>query len=224
MISAPIKRFLYSAFFFCLIAIGNTTGGDGEKLKVVELSNHNWELVLNGKWVMIFTDHSACESCSDLQPIWEKFSKWSDGLGIQVGQVEVSNNPTLAGRFMIRSLPQFFYVEDGKFRALKAPLTKADLFLYLERKSWENVEPIPDWKSPSSTLLAVVARLLRMAKYLKNSMNTMRTHYGISTPIAYLIIGFEVFIFGFLLGFLMIVLIKLTTPSRKTIPMKLRLK
>ena len=49
-----------------------------------------------------------CPACKALKPIWEDFASWGDDLGIQVGQVDVTNSPGLSGRFMVTALPTIY--------------------------------------------------------------------------------------------------------------------
>ncbi|ODN04655.1 Thioredoxin-related transmembrane protein 1 [Orchesella cincta] len=201
------------ALFSIFIAIGVATGGDG--IKVVEITDSNWGQVLSGKWLIIFTSLSpTCEICTDLQPIWERYSKWSGSLGIQVGQVDVPHNPTISGKFMVKRLLQSYYLENGTFRHFQLPLTKPDLFLYLENQSFEKVEPIPNWRSPGSPLISLIFHLLQLSEYLQASSNHIKQKFGVSSTSAYLIFGLETFVFGFLLGFTMVLLFKLLSPRK----------
>lgn len=57
---------------------------------------------------LIFSYAPWCPACKSLAPIWKEFSTWSEDLDIRVGQVDVTTDVGLSGRFMVTALPTIY--------------------------------------------------------------------------------------------------------------------
>ena len=49
-----------------------------------------------------------CPACKNLSPIWAKFAKTAESKGVKVAKVDVTQSPSLSGRFFVTALPTIY--------------------------------------------------------------------------------------------------------------------
>lgn len=64
-----------------------------------------------------------------------------------------------------------FSVKNGIFRQYKSPRDKDSLVEFVSEKTWEKIEPIPGWKSPTSIMMSVISQFYKMSQILRVSSN-----------------------------------------------------
>lgn len=60
-----------------------------------------------------------------------------------------------------------FSVKDGIFRQYKSPRDKDSLIEFVSERTWEKIEPIPGWKSPTSIQMSVISQFFKMSQVLR---------------------------------------------------------
>jgi len=206
-------RLLVTASFLLLCDVpgGRAGAATTKDANLVQVNDDNWGQILEGEWMVEFFA-PWCPACRSLQPIWEDFSSWSRGLGIQIGQVDITSSPGLSGRFMITALPTIFHVKEGIFRQYKGPRNKEDFLSYVEEKKWEAVEPISSWQSPSSIQMSLISQFYKISMSIRNLMNIMLEQYGIPAWAAYVIFGLATILLGLILGLILVCIIDFVYP------------
>ncbi|KAL1124630.1 hypothetical protein AAG570_001254 [Ranatra chinensis] len=162
--------------------------------------------MLTGEWMVEFYA-PWCPACKALQQHWEEFSMWSKQLGLSVGQVDVTKSPGLSGRFMVTALPTIFHVIDGEFRQYKGTRDKNSFKSFIEDHTWEKIEAIPSWKSPSSIQMSLLSQFFKLSQVLRYLCvlfqvihNLFTEDYGLPYWGSYLIFAVVTIILGAILG------------------------
>lgn len=177
------------------------------------LHEQNWDEMLNGEWMVEFYA-PWCPACRALEPVWEEFASWSDDLGIKVGHVDVTTSPGLSGRFMVTALPTIYHVKNGVFRQYRGTRDKDEFISFVEEKKWEQVEPIPSWKSPSSIQMSVVSGFFKLSMMLRNIHTQITEEHGIPYWGSYLLFALATIIVGAVLGLVLVFLIDCFYPAK----------
>ncbi|XP_059482712.1 thioredoxin-related transmembrane protein 1 [Neocloeon triangulifer] len=180
---------------------------------IVQLSEENWEQMLEGDWMIEFFA-PWCPACKNLGPIWEEFSKWQEDLDIKVGHIDVTVDVGLSGRFMVTALPTIFHVHNGEFRQYRGARKVEDFVTFIEDSKWQEIEPIPSWKSPSSLQMSVVAYFYKLSMVLRTVHNHLMETYGLPIWGSYLIFALFTILVGALLGLLLVCVIDCIYPPK----------
>ncbi|XP_044310402.1 thioredoxin-related transmembrane protein 4 isoform X2 [Varanus komodoensis] len=75
--------------------------------RVWELSGTNWSLLLQGQWMVEFYA-PWCPACQQMESVWEAFARNSEDLELNVGKVDVTEEPGVSGRFFVTTLPTIY--------------------------------------------------------------------------------------------------------------------
>lgn len=83
-------------------------------MSVLNLTKENFgsEVIHSEKPVLIDFWASWCGPCRMLSPVVEEIAQETESL--KVGKVNVDEQPELAGRFDVMSIPMLVYMKDGK--------------------------------------------------------------------------------------------------------------
>ncbi|XP_046675366.1 thioredoxin-related transmembrane protein 1-like isoform X2 [Homalodisca vitripennis] len=220
-----MASFMWCCLFKVLILVSYFLICIESKSQLMSLNEDNWDLMLNGEWMVEFYA-PWCPACKALQSSWEEFSGWSKDLNIKVGQVDVTASPGLSGRFMVTALPTIFHVLNGEFRQYRGARDKESFISFIEEDKWKSVDAIPGWKSPASFQMSVVSYFFKMSQLLrdlqiatKKAVHTrLMEDYGLPTWGSYLIFAVATIIIGALLGLVAVCTIDLFFPPKSMSP------
>jgi len=181
--------------------------------QLIVLNEDTWSRMLNGEWMIEFYA-PWCPACKSLQPAWEEFSSWSTDLGINVAQVDVTNNPGLSGRFMVNALPTIFHVKDGKFRQYRGSRDKETFISFIEDKKWESLEEVVWWKSPASIQMSMVSYFFKLSMVLRSIHNKFVEDYKLPFWMSLLIFAVSTIIIGVVLGLILVCIVDCLFPPK----------
>ncbi|XP_014251714.1 thioredoxin-related transmembrane protein 1-like [Cimex lectularius] len=201
------------SFLIVLGLICRNVGLTYSKSQLIRLDEDNWSDMLTGEWLVEFYA-PWCPACKALQPLWEEFSTWSKDLGVSVAQVDITNSPGLSGRFMVTALPTIFHVINGEFRRYTGSRDRESFMSFVEDQKWKTVEPISNWKYPSSVQMSIVAYFFKLSQGLRLIHNTLTIEYGLPQWGSYLIFALVTIFLGALLGMIMVCLIDYIWPPK----------
>lgn len=181
--------------------------------KIQTLNENNWNSILEGEWMVEFFA-PWCPACKALQPTWEELSSISQKYGVKVGQVDVTISPGLSGRFMVTALPTIYHVMNGEFRQYRGSRDMESFLSFLKEKKWQEVQPVPPWKSPASYQMTAVAYFFKLSQTLRNIHSRLMEDYGLPTWGSYLIFAIGTIFFGALLGLVIVFCIDFFYPPK----------
>lgn len=80
-----------------------------------QFTTNNFETEVTNSDLPVMIDFYAdwCGPCKMMSPIVNQMADKYDGK-VKIGKVNVDQNPELAGRFGIMSIPSFLFIKDGK--------------------------------------------------------------------------------------------------------------
>ncbi|EPB79917.1 thioredoxin [Ancylostoma ceylanicum] len=180
--------------------------------QLISLHEENWTEIMKGEWMVEF--HAPwCPACKDLQKAWNAFADWSKDLNIKVGEVDVTVNPGLSGRFLVTALPTIYHVKDGVFRVYSGPRDKNDFITFIEDKRWRNIDPVPDYKHPNSKQMAVVAVFFKLSMAVRDLHNHLVEEKGVPSWASYSLFAGVTLALGCILGFFIVLIIDQVFPT-----------
>ncbi|KAK5975391.1 Thiol disulfide isomerase and thioredoxin [Trichostrongylus colubriformis] len=182
--------------------------------QLISLHEENWMEIMEGEWMVEF--HAPwCPACKDLQKAWNAFADWSRDLNIKVGEVDVTVNPGLSGRFLVTALPTIYHVKDGVFRVYTGPRDKNDFITFIEDKRWRSIDPVPDYKHPNSKQMAVVAVFFKLSMAVRDLHNHLVEDKGVPSWASYSLFAGVTLALGCILGFFIVLIIDQVFPTGK---------
>ncbi|XP_014674028.1 PREDICTED: thioredoxin-related transmembrane protein 1-like [Priapulus caudatus] len=203
-----------SVFVTCLVILFSVASAAGRAKGALQLTENDWRRMLDGEWMVEF--HAPwCPACKSLELTWNDFANWSDDLGINVAQVDVTANPGLSGRFVVTALPTIFHVKEGEFRQYNGARDKDELITYIEEKKWSSVDPLPAWKHPDSIHMGGLGLFFRLSMFLRALHTTLMDEYGLPYWASYLVFAIGTIIVGSILGLLIVCCIDCVFPASK---------
>ncbi|XP_067680652.1 thioredoxin-related transmembrane protein 1-like [Haliotis asinina] len=184
-------------FCMCSLVYGKTAD------KPIELSEDNWRDILEGEWMVEFMA-PWCPACRSFKDTWASFAKWSKDLDVNIGIIDVTENPGLSGRFFVTALPTLYHVRDGVFRQYHGARKESDLISFIDDNKWRDIEPVSGWFAPNSIQMSTVGLFFKAAMVIRSFYTTMTSEYGIPEWGCYLIFAVLTIITGLLLGLLIV--------------------
>ncbi|XP_053568143.1 thioredoxin-related transmembrane protein 4 [Bombina bombina] len=194
-----------------VLGFGAQTGGYSDTVKTV--SSSNWTAVLEGEWMIKFYA-PWCPACQQIKSEWKNFGKQSSALNINVGKVDVTEEPGLSGRFFVTTLPTIYHAKDGVFRKYHGSRVVDDLQTFIVEKKWEIIEPIAGWKSPSSILMSGMAGLFHLSGWIRQMHTYLIVTLGIPAWGSYIIFILATLLIGLVLGLILVLLADCFCPSK----------
>jgi len=165
------------------------------------ITNENWRGILQGEWLVKFYA-PWCPACRGMTHTWKELDTWAakDMTSLSVGDVDVTEEAELNGRFMVTSLPTIYHVKDGIFRQYKSSRSLKDFQDFIIEEKWKTLKPMTSWLSPDSYVMTGVSQLFSFSMNLKNFHESLRTDYGLPGWASMLLFGLAVIVIGLLLG------------------------
>ena len=125
------------------IEAGAKCGKCGSLLKTGELFEPQPVMVTDGNFdgkvlksplpVLLFAWAPWCTTCVSVAPIIDEFASEAKGK-VRVGKVNVENNPMLASKFNILSVPFLFIFDNGQMKeSMPGALQKHDIMMKMSR-------------------------------------------------------------------------------------------
>eukprot|EP00833_Pecoramyces_ruminatium_P012169 jgi/Orpsp1_1/1186201/evm.model.d7180000048861.1 len=138
-----------SISFFSLFIILLSYFSRAEVLKFNDLNFDRQ--VAEGEW-MVYFYADWCRHCNMFAPVFEEIEleAHEKDLNINFGKINIDENPQLASRFYITSLPTLFYIKDKQVRKFNIPRTTERIMKFIEEKEWESIKPRGFITSPFS--------------------------------------------------------------------------
>ncbi|XP_070984460.1 thioredoxin-related transmembrane protein 1-like isoform X1 [Oncorhynchus clarkii lewisi] len=156
---------------------------------VLTITDANWTVTMDGEWMIKFVA-PWCPACAQLKEQWERFSSLAAAMGVSVGEVDVTEQPGLSGRFLVTTLPTIF-------------------------QRWEEVEPLPSWKSPTSPLMSCMAGLFRLSLWIRWTHGYLTGDLGMPVWGSYLSFAMATLVTGLLMGLVLVLVADCLCPSRQ---------
>lgn len=203
-----MANFYFISFFVILCA-------SYANLELIELNENNWKLMLKGEWMVEFFA-PWCPACKSLSPIWNRFAKSADMVGIKVAHVDVTKSPSLSGRFLVTALPTIYHVKEGEFRQYRGSRDGDAFMFYVKQKEWKKSEPISSWKNPDSIHMSILSYFFKLSHLLKDFNTNLQEEYGLPTWGSYALLATATIIVGAALGLLLVCIVDFLYPAKKS--------
>ncbi|XP_049753895.1 thioredoxin-related transmembrane protein 1 isoform X2 [Elephas maximus indicus] len=181
------------------------------------ITDGNWKELLEGEWMIEFYA-PWCPACQNLQPEWESFAEWGEDLEVNVGKVDVTEQPGLSGRFIITALPTIYHCKDGEFRRYQGPRTKKDFINFISEKEWKSIEPVSSWFGPGSVLMSSMSALFQLSMWIRACHNYFTEDLGLPVWGSYTVFALATLLSGLFLGLCMIFVADCLCPSKRRRP------
>ena len=107
-----------------------------------------------------------------------------------------------------------YSVKDGIFRQYRGSRDKEEFISFVEDKRWEEIEPIPSWKAPSSVQMSVVSGFFKLSMLLRNVHTYISETHGIPYWGSYLLFAIATIVIGAVLGIFLVFLIDCFYPTK----------
>lgn len=62
---------------------------------------------------------------------------------------------------------------NGEFRQYKGTRDKEAFVSFIEERKWQQVEPVPSWKSPNSVQMSIVSSFFKLSQVLRVSVHSL---------------------------------------------------
>jgi len=124
------------------------------KAEVIKFNDLNFDKeIAEGQW-MIYFYADWCGHCNRFAPVFEDVEAEAreKNLNIKFGKINIEENPQLASRFYITSLPTLFHIQDKQVRKFSIERTKENLIKFIENREWQVIKPRGYLASPFSVI------------------------------------------------------------------------
>merc|ERR1711997_563380 len=144
---------------------------------------------------------------------WKKFSEYVEPLGVKVGDVDITKESLLNGKFMVTALPTIFHFKNGEIRQYSDKRRFDDLLNYIEDESWKKSEPLPYYRHPDSIFMKGLSILYKMSVSIKD-LSDFLAEKGYSSYTIYMLTGLATIVIGVVLGLLLVAVTDFIWPPK----------
>ncbi|XP_062129978.1 thioredoxin-related transmembrane protein 1 isoform X2 [Drosophila sulfurigaster albostrigata] len=183
--------------------------------KLIELDEDNWQLMLNGEWMIEFFA-PWCPACKNLAPVWERYANTAKDVNVNVAKIDVTTSPSLSGRFFVTALPTIYHVKDGEFRQYRGARDAEALLYFLKKKSWQAIEPLSSWKKPDTIHMSLLSYFFKLSHTLKDFNARLQEEYGLPTWGSYALFAIATIFVGAALGLMLVCIVDFVYPPKKS--------
>ncbi|XP_062129977.1 thioredoxin-related transmembrane protein 1 isoform X1 [Drosophila sulfurigaster albostrigata] len=190
--------------------------------KLIELDEDNWQLMLNGEWMIEFFA-PWCPACKNLAPVWERYANTAKDVNVNVAKIDVTTSPSLSGRFFVTALPTIYHVKDGEFRQYRGARDAEALLYFLKKKSWQAIEPLSSWKKPDTIHMSLLSYFFKLSHTLKTTQKLfkdfnarLQEEYGLPTWGSYALFAIATIFVGAALGLMLVCIVDFVYPPKKS--------
>jgi len=180
---------------------------------VIHLTDENWRDLMENEWLVQF--HAPwCPACRSLTKQWQLLASLSNQMGIQVAKIDVTENPSLSGRFFVTALPTIFHVINGEFRQYKGPRDSQTLEEFVVEKKWKNLEIVPWYFYPDSFMMGAASYFFKLSHALKDLNTYLLDQYSIPSWASYVLFAIITILLGALIGLLFVCIVDFIFPPK----------
>lgn len=178
---------------------------------VYEITSENYDDLFTGEWLVKF--HAPwCPACQRLEKHWDQLAEYLDPLNVNVGSVDVTEEPELNGRFMITSLPTIYHFKNGVVRYYnKNSRSLDDLFSFIEDAEYDEITPVSWYSHPNSAVMKFLGKLYKFSFIGKEYVDKL-SDLGYSNITIYALIGSLTVLAGLGLGLIMVAITDFVWP------------
>lgn len=206
------RFYLFFVFSICLIWPRYTIAHDSVS-NVIHLTEENWRDLMDNEWLVQF--HAPwCPACRSLTKQWQTLASSSNQMGIQVAKIDVTENPSLSGRFFVTALPTIFHVINGEFRQYRGPRDSQTLEEFVVEKKWKNLETVPWYFYPDSYIMGAASYFFKLSHALKDLNTYLLDQYSIPSWASYVLFAIVTILLGALIGLLFVCIVDFIFPPK----------
>ncbi|ORX86963.1 thioredoxin-like protein [Anaeromyces robustus] len=124
------------------------------RAEVIKFNDLNFDnAVAQGEWIVYFYA-DWCGHCNRFAPVFEDIEVLATEkkLDMGFGKINIDENPQLASRFYITSLPTLFHIKDKQVRRFNIPRTTERIMEFIDNKEWQEIKPRGFFTSPFSVV------------------------------------------------------------------------
>lgn len=207
------RNFLVLLGLIVTILLLSTQALAKSKSEPIKLDEESWSRMLKGEWMVAF--HAPwCPACKKLDGEWRKFADWSDDLDINVASADITSNPGLNGRFMVKGLPTIYHVKDGVFRIYTGPREHTALIRFIEEQGWKSVEPQSRFWNPDTLQMTFAAYSFRLSMMLRDIHDYLVEEVGLPYYVSFSLFAIGTVISGTILGLIIVFFIDMICPPK----------
>jgi len=189
--------------------------GNGDIQALIDLHEENWRDMLKGEWMVEFFA-PWCPACKSLAPTWARFARSIIESNVKVAQIDVTNSPSLSGRFFVTALPTIYHVKNGEFRQYRGSRDEDALVRFIRLKEWKSIEAISAWKKPDTIHMSILSFFFKLSHTLKDFNGRLQEEYGLPSWGSYLLFAIGTVFVGAALGLLLVCVVDFLYPMKKT--------
>ncbi|KAL0969007.1 hypothetical protein UPYG_G00221490 [Umbra pygmaea] len=209
------SQLMQSQLCLFVVLVGFIGGSVAEtETSVLTITDANWTVIMDGEWMIKFVA-PWCPACAQLKEQWERFSSLAASMGVSVGEVDVTQQRGLSGRFLVTTVPTIFHLKEGSVRRYVSLREVEEYQAYVSNRRWEEVEPLPFWKSPSSPVMSCMAGLFRLSQWIRRSHGYLTGDLGMPAWGSYLSFAIATLVIGLLMGLVQVLLADCLCPPRQ---------
>lgn len=150
-----------------------------------------------------------------------------------MAKIDVTENPSLSGRFFVTALPTIFHVINGEFRQYRGPRDSQTLEEFVVEKKWKNLETVPWYFYPDSFVMGAASYFFKLSHALKvnhsrrlnmlseiliislQDLNTyLLDEYSIPSWASYVLFAIVTILLGALIGLLFVCIVDFIFPPK----------